>query len=79
MIADLSWQWPKRQDSGLAMVSLHLSTPTARTGGGGGGGEYSTTEHLTAHNTAVLPLANSPGGHRLGVNGLAVDCDQSIL
>jgi hypothetical protein len=27
----------------------------------------------------VLPLANSPGGHRLGVNGLAVDKDQSIL
>jgi len=27
----------------------------------------------------VLPLANSPGGHRLGVNGLAVDSDQSIL
>ena len=27
----------------------------------------------------MLPLANSPGGHRLGVNGLAVDVDQSIL
>ncbi|KAI9650883.1 hypothetical protein NHQ30_000918 [Ciborinia camelliae] len=27
----------------------------------------------------VLPLANSPGGHRLGVNGLAVDSEQSIL
>lgn len=27
----------------------------------------------------VLPLANSPGGHRLGVNGLAVDGEQSIL
>ncbi|KAI9672026.1 MAG: hypothetical protein M1829_004570 [Trizodia sp. TS-e1964] len=27
----------------------------------------------------VLPLANSPGGHRLGVNGLAVDSNQSIL
>ncbi|KAH8816275.1 WD repeat protein-like protein [Xylogone sp. PMI_703] len=27
----------------------------------------------------VLPLANSSGGHRLGVNGLAVDRDQSIL
>ncbi|TVY85047.1 UBP9-binding protein [Lachnellula suecica] len=27
----------------------------------------------------VLPLANSPGGHRLGVNGLAVDSDQAIL
>ena len=27
----------------------------------------------------VLPLANSPGGHRLGVNGLAVDREQSIL
>ncbi|KAL9129041.1 MAG: hypothetical protein Q9217_002411 [Psora testacea] len=27
----------------------------------------------------VLPLANSPGGHRLGVNGLAVDQVQSIL
>ncbi|KKY27709.1 putative wd repeat protein [Phaeomoniella chlamydospora] len=27
----------------------------------------------------VLPLASSPGGHRLGINGLAVDQDQSIL
>jgi hypothetical protein len=27
----------------------------------------------------VLPLANSPGGHRLGVNGLAVDSAQSVL
>lgn len=27
----------------------------------------------------VLPLANSPGGHRLGVNGLAIDTEQSIL
>ncbi|KAI9821832.1 MAG: hypothetical protein M1827_002414 [Pycnora praestabilis] len=27
----------------------------------------------------VLPLANSPGGHRLGVNGLAVDSDNSLL
>ncbi|EPE25771.1 WD40 repeat-like protein [Glarea lozoyensis ATCC 20868] len=27
----------------------------------------------------VLPLANSPGGHRLGVNGLAVDSENSIL
>lgn len=27
----------------------------------------------------VLPLANSPGGHRLGVNGLAIDADRSIL
>lgn len=27
----------------------------------------------------VLPLTNSAGGHRLGVNGLAVDSDNSIL
>ncbi|KAK4999833.1 hypothetical protein LTR66_001217 [Elasticomyces elasticus] len=27
----------------------------------------------------VLPLADSTGGHRLGVNGLAVDAEQSIL
>ena len=27
----------------------------------------------------VLPLANSHGGHRLGVNGLAIDVDRSIL
>ncbi|TAQ85557.1 hypothetical protein B7494_g6106 [Chlorociboria aeruginascens] len=27
----------------------------------------------------VLALANSPGGHRLGVNGLAVDSENSIL
>jgi len=25
MIADLSWRWPKRQDNGLAMVSLPAS------------------------------------------------------
>lgn len=34
---------------------------------------------IYANTVAVLPLANSPGGHRLGVNGLAVDADQSIL
>ena len=28
---------------------------------------------------AVLPLANQTGGHRLGVNGLAVDEANSIL
>lgn len=28
---------------------------------------------------AVLPLADSAGGHRLGVNGLAVDSASSIL
>ncbi|KAK5687495.1 hypothetical protein LTS10_001633 [Elasticomyces elasticus] len=28
---------------------------------------------------AVLPLANSTGGHRLGVNGLAVDTTNSLL
>jgi len=28
---------------------------------------------------AVLPLAKSAGGHRLGVNGLAVDAAHSIL
>lgn len=27
----------------------------------------------------VLPLASSAGGHRLGVNGLAIDTDRSIL
>ena len=27
----------------------------------------------------MLPLADSAGGHRLGVNGLAVDTDNSIL
>ena len=27
----------------------------------------------------VLPLANSAEGHRLGVNGLAVDAERSIL
>lgn len=34
---------------------------------------------LTLWCTAVLPLANSAGGHRLGVNGLAVDPANSIL
>lgn len=27
----------------------------------------------------VLPLADGPGGHRLGVNGLTVDRQNSIL
>lgn len=27
----------------------------------------------------VLPLPDAPGGHRLGVNGLTVDADHSIL
>lgn len=31
------------------------------------------------HRCVVLPLANSAGGHRLGVNGLAVDDEHSIL
>ncbi|KAI9770607.1 MAG: hypothetical protein M1840_003199 [Geoglossum simile] len=34
---------------------------------------------LTNIALVVLPLANSPGGHRLGVNGLAIDSDQSVL
>jgi hypothetical protein len=29
--------------------------------------------------STVLPLASSPGGHRLGVNGLALDEQASIL
>lgn len=32
------------------------------------------TDHV-----AVLPLPDAPGGHRLGVNGLAVDRQNSIL
>lgn len=28
---------------------------------------------------SVLPLPDGPGGHRLGVNGLAVDSQNSIL
>lgn len=36
------------------------------------GGKHSNTP-------AVLPLASSPGGHRLGVNGLAIDEHASIL
>lgn len=34
---------------------------------------------LANDKTIVLPLASSPGGHRLGVNGLAVDNEQSLL
>ncbi|MCJ1420427.1 hypothetical protein MMC32_006784 [Xylographa parallela] len=34
---------------------------------------------ITPQQRVLLPLANSPGGHRLGVNGLAVDSDRSIL
>ena len=36
-------------------------------------------ERRLADSLIVLPLANTPGGHRLGVNGLAVDEDKSIL
>src|SRR5205809_1121811 len=36
------------------------------------------TPCLTVART-VIPLANSPGGHRLGVNGLALDHERSIL
>ena len=39
-------------------------------------------EYLAGWHTetpAVLPLASSPGGHRLGVNGLAFDEHASIL
>jgi hypothetical protein len=32
-----------------------------------------------ANRRTVLPLASTPGGHRLGVNGLAYDQDRSIL
>lgn len=37
--------------------------------------------HRTAANlrVTVLPLPDAPGGHRLGVNGLAVDTESSIL
>ena len=28
---------------------------------------------------AVLPLPDAPGGHRLGVNSLAVDSENSVL
>lgn len=37
-----------------------------------------TIRTLTAHRV-VLPLPNSTGGHRLGVNGLAVDSGSSVL
>lgn len=36
-------------------------------------------DRLTLLHLAVLPLANSSGGHRLGVNGLAIDVKRSIL
>ncbi|KAI5265056.1 WD40 repeat-like protein [Aureobasidium subglaciale] len=55
-------------------------------------GEATSSEALTPHAKVVdmarkarqrisyvLPLTNSAGGHRLGVNGLAVDSDNSIL
>jgi hypothetical protein len=32
-----------------------------------------------AEASPVLPLASTPGGHRLGVNGLAFDQERSIL
>ena len=38
-----------------------------------------TAREPSSQISLVLPLANSPGGHRLGVNGLAIDVDRSIL
>ena len=56
--------WPKRNASASAMVCVPSSSDTSSS--------------LTSVRT-VIPLANSPGGHRLGVNGLAIDQDHSIL
>lgn len=39
----------------------------------------STPTSLTVSLTLVLPLPDAPGGHRLGVNGLTVDRQNSIL
>jgi len=35
--------------------------------------------HANPSNISVLPLANSAGGHKLGVNGLAVDATNNLL
>lgn len=56
--------WPERNASASAMVCVPPCSDTSSS--------------LTSLRT-VIPLANSPGGHRLGVNGLAVDQDHSIL
>ena len=40
---------------------------------------HSHDREPSSYSLLVLPLANSPGGHRLGVNGLAIDTDRSIL
>ena len=56
--------WPERNANASAMVSVPPCSDTSSS--------------LTSVRT-VIPLANSPGGHRLGVNGLAVDQDHSIL
>lgn len=40
---------------------------------------YLTTSPSLTDAQTVIPLANSPGGHRLGVNGLAIDQDRSLL
>ena len=56
-------RWRARPANGSAMVSAPHSD---------GWGPSSQT-------LLVLPLANSPGGHRLGVNGLAIDAERSIL
>ena len=57
------YTWRARPANGSAMVS----------------GPHSHCKQPSSPTLLVLPLANSPGGHRLGVNGLAIDIDRLIL
>lgn len=61
--AENHYRWRARPANGSAMVSA----------------PHSYFRKLSSYTLLVLPLANSPGGHRLGVNGLAIDTDRSIL
>lgn len=56
-------RWRARPANGSVMVSV----------------PHSHCREPSSHTLLVLPLANSPGGHRLGINGLAVDIHRSIL
>lgn len=64
-----------RQRISYGSLALHLCISQQRSAA-----QRNETLPLTdiSHH-AVLPLANSPGGHRLGVNGLAVDSKRSVL
>ncbi|RFU79876.1 hypothetical protein TARUN_2365 [Trichoderma arundinaceum] len=62
--------WHMSQLHGIAHMHVHEPTPHATNG------PYQTTNH---QGSLLENAKSSAGGHRLGVNGLAVDPDNAIL